>query len=983
MQAFVPDDQILKSLEPRVQWHGARCWESMQRANSDEKFWHKNWWYSQMLKLCTKDHGFKLQMFRFVDVFASLKDFKDISQHVNEYFQNPQGELPKLLKLGSALGHLSPRLMSKAVSAQMQNMSKIFISGQEPEQIAKVVHALWKQGVLSTVDILDEATLSETKARANKEAYISLMQVLSKSAKTWRPSPQANTSMEPVLEVSVKLSALYSHISEAAFDHSVQTLKERLRPILQQAMHLGVGVNIDAERFFHQKITLQVFSQIVQEPEFKTYPHWGVVLQAYLKKSLSDLKELMHLAQQRGVPFKLRLVKGAYWDYESMWAEQQNWPSPVFLQKSQTDHNFERCVALALSGKGLMRVAVASHNVRSVAVAQAAAEFYNSKNHLEFQVLFGMAQSLKKCLVGQGYPVREYVTMGEAIPGMAYLVRRLLENTSQMGFVQARFEGKKDLQQLLAPPLKPSLAQVSVPPVKTYTPSRFTNTPLIDWGVAEDRARMQKALAGFEKGLFYGLKALEPVKAPHLDPAQEVYTRLNPSRSSEVLGHVEFGGVQEAQATLDKVRGFRSEWYGLGFVHRAKLLRRLGDLLLEHRFELMALQVLEVGKGWHNADAEVCEAVDFCYYYAQQAEALHKPGELVKVPGEENVLVYRPHGVGVVVAPWNFPLAILTGMLGASLVTGNVVVAKPAEQSSITAFYLRKYLYEAGFPQEAAQFVWGRGEVVGAHLVSHADVISFTGSREVGVNIMKRAITSTPPKALVVEMGGKNAIIVDSDADLDEALKGVLYSAFGFQGQKCSACSRLILHKAVYEVFVKRLLEALESFVQGPSVDPAFHMGPLIDRQAFLGVRDFLQQCQEPLLWQGAWVEGGYFVPPTVFGPVDPGSELAQKELFAPVLAVIKVEDMDEAFKVFHQSEYGLTGGLYSRSPHNIKRARKELVVGNLYINREITGAIVGRHPFGGFGMSGLGHKAGAPHTLLDYVRAQTLTENKVRQGFF
>jgi RHH-type proline utilization regulon transcriptional repressor/proline dehydrogenase/delta 1-pyrroline-5-carboxylate dehydrogenase len=403
--------------------------------------------------------------------------------------------------------------------------------------------------------------------------------------------------------------------------------------------------------------------------------------------------------------------------------------------------------------------------------------------------------------------------------------------------------------------------------------------------------------------------------------------------------------------------------------------------------------VYECGKEWREATADVCEAIDFCRFYADRAIALEAPHG-ADVPGEENRFVYLPRGVTAVISPWNFPLAILTGMTAAALATGNTVVMKPAEQSPVIAALLMDIFRQVDLPNGVANYLPGRGEVAGAALVEHPRValIAFTGSRAVGLAINARAAEVSaggvgPVKRVIAEMGGKNAIIVDSDADLDEAVLGVVHSAFGYQGQKCSACSRAIVLADVYEPFLARLIEATRSLKVGPAEDPATTVGPVIDAEAYDRVLRYIelgkQEARLALAVDvGELTNSGYFIGPHIFADVPYMARIAQEEVFGPVLAVIRAADLNEAISIANGTEYALTGGIFSRSPANLDRARRELMMGNVYLNRGITGALVGRQPFGGFKMSGIGSKAGGDDYLLQFVLPRTITENTMRRGF-
>jgi RHH-type proline utilization regulon transcriptional repressor/proline dehydrogenase/delta 1-pyrroline-5-carboxylate dehydrogenase len=383
--------------------------------------------------------------------------------------------------------------------------------------------------------------------------------------------------------------------------------------------------------------------------------------------------------------------------------------------------------------------------------------------------------------------------------------------------------------------------------------------------------------------------------------------------------------------------------------------------------------------------------MDFCLFYGQQMRLIGRPRLTQHVPGEESYQHYWPRGVALVIAPWNFPMAILCGMTSAALVTGNTVIIKPAEQSAVIGARLMDIFDEAGLPPGVLNFLPGKGSVIGAHLVDHKDVdlIAFTGSREVGLRIWESAGQTRPGqrqlKHVVCEMGGKNAVIIDSDADLDEAIVDCIYSAFGYQGQKCSALSRLIVLEENYRRVMQRLLSAAASLRVGNPEEPGITVGPVIDEAAYRRIQEYIAigRSEATLAFQrGDVPPQGYFVPPTIFVDVTPEMRIAREEIFGPVLSVIRVRDLDQAIEVANGTDYALTAGFFSRSPGNIERAKAEIVAGNVYINRSCTGAVVGRHPFGGFKMSGGGTKAGGADYLLQFLLPRVVTENITRHGF-
>jgi RHH-type proline utilization regulon transcriptional repressor/proline dehydrogenase/delta 1-pyrroline-5-carboxylate dehydrogenase len=420
-------------------------------------------------------------------------------------------------------------------------------------------------------------------------------------------------------------------------------------------------------------------------------------------------------------------------------------------------------------------------------------------------------------------------------------------------------------------------------------------------------------------------------------------------------------------------------------------LFRAAHWLRVRRNDVAALEVFEAGKPWKEADADVCEAIDFCEYYGREILRLAVGATVQSPPGEANTMHYQARGIGVVIAPWNFPLAIPTGMVTAALVAGNCVVFKPAEQTPAIASKLVEALVASGLPEGVLAFLPGWGEDVGAHLVAHPDVafIAFTGSKAVGLQIIQTAAVHQPGqrqiKRVIAEMGGKNAIVVDADADLDQAIPIIVSSAFGYAGQKCSAASRLVVVDSVADELLARLVGATEQLRIGHPRDMGVQVGPLIDADAQARVRRYVSLAPAEgtvVLARDDVPDEGYFVGPTIVTDVSTRSRLATEEIFGPVLTVLRARTFEEAIAIANDSEYALTAGVVSRSPAHIRFAAAELQAGNVYINRNITGAIVGRHPFGGFGMSGVGSKAGGPDYLLQFLEPRAISENTLRQGF-
>ena len=517
----------------------------------------------------------------------------------------------------------------------------------------------------------------------------------------------------------------------------------------------------------------------------------------------------------------------------------------------------------------------------------------------------------------------------------------------------------------------------------------FRNEAFTDFTIAANRSAFQSALNEVDQAIRGGKLHAEPIIAGKALTTSAIISAVDPSSNSPI-GKVYFAGEPETETALKSVAGGQKAWARTPFTKRAEIIRACGTILRQKRLYLAAIMVREAGKPWKEADADVCEAIDFCDYYADEMLRLGPPQRTQNVMGEDNIYLYQERGVAAVIAPWNFPLAIACGMTCAALVTGNSTILKPSEQTNLIGAELARALLQAGVPADAFAYLPGHGEVVGRKLVNdlRVDVICFTGSKTVGLEIIARGATVAPGqhniKKVVAEMGGKNAIIVDEDADLDEAVKGVIYSAFGFSGQKCSACSRVIAVGSAYETFVTRLCDAAADILVGPASDSSVLIGPVISEEARDRILASIEAAEKrnKLAFKGKTPAQGFFVPPTIFRDVPTDSPLWKNEIFGPVLACAKAETFDDAIRMAIESEYKLTGGLFSRSPANIAKAREEFRVGNLYVNRGCTGAIVCRQPFGGFGMSGVGSKAGGPDYLLQFLEPRTISENTLRRGF-
>ncbi len=946
-------------VEARTQAIGRTLLDEMgrHRPRLDEQV--EDW----LLTHAVADERFRTRLLRFLDVLAAFDasgTSDEIQDLFHEYFADDFPGIPRPLRWLVRLARneqVPAAVVARASRRAAEVFAQRFITVPQDAVVSSLVASLAEASRTPSFDLLGEAVLSETEAEGYEARYLALIRDLAREP----AAHQRTAGGQPALQVSIKLSSLTHHMSAVDPHGSVGRVLPRLVRVASAARDAGVGLAVDAEQYETRDVVWDAFrAAFGPGTALENWKDAGIVVQAYLRDAEAHIEEVVDFARERGHPFQVRLVKGAYWDYETAVAAANRWTPPVFQQKDATDRSFEACVARLLEASGLVRLAVASHNPRAHAFARAQADARGLPlGAIEHQTLHRTSEAMSRALAAQGWPVRDYVPVGELLPGMAYLVRRILENSSQAGFLM-RSRQDVPAEELLAPP-----STASDPPAVAPDGASFERAPAARWFDRQFRAAFDAALAAV------GSAPPSRVNLPPGIEAERVDEQHSPSDpDGPPIALVEIAGPEGARVAVGRAEVAQPAWGALGARVRAALLRRAADLLLARGHAFAATIVREGGRDRAGAWAEVEEAVDFLRFYAAEAERLEE--------GFGRRL--RPRGVVAVIPPWNFSLAIPCGMTAAALAAGNAAVLKPASQTPLAAFRFVALLHEAGVPADVVQCLPGEGSKTGQALVDDRRValVAFTGSRAVGTALSEAVGRTTTEggrvRGMIAEMGGKNPALVFDDADLDEAVTGVLASAFGHANQKCSAVSRVLVERPVVDRFRARLVDAAGSLVCGHAEDPATQVNPVIDRRA----SDRLREAAAVARSEGR-VLLDRFDPPEgtlVHGPLivelDPAAALtartATEELFGPILALIPFDEEDEAYRIANGTAYGLTSAVFSRSPGRIARASAAIEAGHVYVNRTSTGARPGVEPFGGKRFSGTGPKAGGEDYLWAFL---------------
>ncbi|MBM2883306.1 trifunctional transcriptional regulator/proline dehydrogenase/L-glutamate gamma-semialdehyde dehydrogenase [Chromobacterium phragmitis] len=849
-------------------------------------------------------------------------------------------------------------LIRKGVDMAMRMLGKQFVTGETIEEALANGREREARGYRFSYDMLGEAAMTEADAQRYLKDYVTAIHAIGKESN--------GRGIYDGPGISVKLSAIHPRYSRLKHERMMTELLPRLKALFLLAKQYNIGLNIDAEEADRLEISMDLVEALANDPDLKGFEGIGIVVQAYQKRCPFVIDFLIDLARRSGHRFMVRLVKGAYWDAEVKRAQVDGLPGyPVYTRKVYTDVSYLACAKKLLAAQDAIYPQFATHNAYSLSA------IYNlaAGKDYEFQCLHGMGETLYDQVVGKdklGKACRIYAPVGSHETLLAYLVRRLLENGANSSFVNRIVDESVSIDELVTDPVAEAAAFAGQPhskiplPLELYGHGR-RNSKGLDLSSEHVLNTLQLGLQAAEQQRW----AAFPMLGDGDVTDGELLAVRNPADHGDVVGKVLEASADDVERALQQSADFAASWAATPVAERAACLNRMADLMEANMPALMALAVREAGKTLNNAIAEVREAVDFCRYYAAQ------------IVSEFDNATHPPLGPVVCISPWNFPLAIFIGEVVASLAVGNAVLAKPAEQTSLIAAYAVRLLHEAGVPRAALQFLPGRGEVVGAALTGDARIqgVIFTGSTEVAQIINRTLAKRSDDTVLVAETGGMNAMIVDSSALPEQVVTDVLSSAFDSAGQRCSALRVLYLQNDIADKVIKMIKGAMDELTVGNPAKLTTDVGPVIDAEAQAGLLAHIERMKQSAravhqTKLTADCERGTYVAPTLF-EIDNLAEL-KREVFGPVLHVLRfaASDLDKVVAEINATGYGLTHGIHSRIDETIADICGKIKVGNIYVNRNIVGAVVGVQPFGGEGKSGTGPKAGGPYYLYRLTRA-------------
>jgi RHH-type proline utilization regulon transcriptional repressor/proline dehydrogenase/delta 1-pyrroline-5-carboxylate dehydrogenase len=891
--------------------------------------------------------------------------------------------------VGGWFARLASRISEPVARAALRQAMRIlghqFVMGRTIEEALERTTGTTERAYRYSFDMLGEAALTPADAARYFEKYRAAIVAVGRAV---RPG----TAMSARHSISIKLSALHPRYEFAQRQRVVAELAPQLLALVKLARDAGIGVTIDAEEAERLELSLLLIEALLASKELANYSGFGLAVQAYQKRTPALLEWLIERARALGRSLTVRLVKGAYWDSEIKRAQERGLAGyPVFTRKANTDVSYLACARLLATATDVIYPQFATHNAHTVAYITEL--FRDRRGAFEFQRLHGMGEELYSQVIAAdagGYPCRVYAPVGAHEDLLPYLVRRLLENGANTSFVNRVVDERLPAADVVADPIAEvdRLAQVSHPrialPRQLYGGERL-NSLGVNFADAAELERLKRACEA---------AAAAPWRAATLVNGKAGTGKglqlVNPADESQQLGTVVQASSADVERALTGAGAAAAAWEARDAAERAAILERAAEIFETRREELIARCVLEAGKTLPDGVAEVREAVDFLRYYAQQSRRLFAAETLLPGPtGEKNALRLRGRGVFACISPWNFPLAIFTGQVSAALAAGNAVIAKPAEQTPLTAALAVQFLHEAGVPVEVLQFLPGEGGTVGAALTRDPRVagVVFTGSTATG-RLIERSLAARPGAiaTFIAETGGINAMLVDSSALPEQVVLDAAASGFNSAGQRCSALRALILQEEVAPRVKELLAGYMDELRVGNPAWLATDVGPVIDREALTMLETYAAQVTASGLWHhraqlGAHVGRGRFFAPLAVAV--PGLAALEREVFGPIVHILtyRASELDHVVEQLNAMGYGLTLGIHTRIDAVAERIASRARIGNIYVNRNMIGAVVGVQPFGGCGLSGTGPKAGGPHYLTRFATEQTISTNTAAVG--
>lgn len=864
-------------------------------------------------------------------------------------------------------------VIRQGINKAMRMMGKQFVMGRTIKEATKRAQKKSYRNYRYSYDMLGEAALTQTDAKRYLNAYLEAIEHVAKN--------NEKQGIDKAASISIKLSALHPRYEIEQIDRVINELTPCLLEITKTAINSNVAITIDAEEADRLELSLNLFANVYQQLE--NYEGFGLVVQAYQKRALPVLEWLSTLAKKHQRKIPVRLVKGAYWDTEIKRAQEQGLSNyPVFTRKANTDVSYIACAQYLLENRDLFYPQFATHNANTVSAVHILAE----NNHgYEFQRLHGMGQTLHENTIHPDMlntPCRIYAPVGSHEDLLPYLVRRLLENGANTSFVNRLTDTRLPIDEITQDPIEK---------VNNHNTHKHPNLPLPENIFLPDRKNSKGINIADRKELKSLQSDISKCEVlPHATclienhQINETINIFSPAELNKKVGTYSPATEQDATTAINNACQHFIQWRDTSVKKRVSILNKFSDLLEQNTAELIYLLQHEAGKIVKDCLSEIREAIDFCRYYAHHADRLLSEGETMPGPtGESNILYHHGKGVFVCISPWNFPLAIFTGQIVAALVTGNCVVAKPAEQTNLIAWKTVSLMHQAGFPKNVIQLILGKGSIIGNTLCANPKVngVIFTGSTQTA-HIINRNLAerNAPIATFIAETGGQNCMIADSSTLPEQLVKDVIQSAFLSAGQRCSALRVLYVQKDIADRVIELLKGAMQELKIGHPQNIDTDIGPLIDKTALKSLTEHQKHMQTEsqsvcALQQNTQLNGYYFPPHAV--EISSINSL-KKEIFGPFLHIVRysASELDKILDDINSTGYGLTFGIHSRIDTTIAHIAAKINVGNCYINRNTVGAVVGVQPFGGMGLSGTGPKAGGPSYLKQFVTEKTITNN-------